>query len=70
MFAPKNLTTILAGFNRTIADLKELVDDHGEKMTYKKQRINALDIEIINHEEERSQAFAVLANLENLVKGK
>lgn len=68
MFGQKNLDTILSGFNKVIADLKDLVEHHDNHVVDKTQKISSLNIEINNHDAEKTQALVVLKNLENLVK--
>lgn len=69
MFRQKNLDSILSGFNKVIADLKDLIEHHDNGLTDKRQQISSLGIEIDNHHAEKTQALSVLNNLENLVKG-
>lgn len=68
MFKPKTLDSILSSLTKTTSDLNDLIAHHGENIAYKQQRINSLDVQIVNHDAEKKQANDVLKNLEKLVK--
>lgn len=63
----KDLSSILAGFHRTIQQLDRLVDDNDTAIKFNNQVVESLETESKKLFVERDEARAVKAKLEALV---